>query len=398
MLSMGVVKTTETVTDTIDMLRCGVRKGPGNLEGSYGFTAAAEEALFAPHVFAATVLENSIEYVRDLIEGSYADATVMFSSSTFGVPDGKHCSVGKCPAAEGMEIFKKNENFYLRLPLSISDIIRFNLPAAGVVRESACHDHASHMLYVSHETAVTNLHYDINGDGLIIQMHGRKRVHLFPPQATKHLRRGTGSGTYRRSGFDGDLDNADIVNEYLMGPHGEDWQRACELGITTAIGPGDVLAIPMCWWHAVKSLDEPAVSIITRLATLGFDRDPRLATRLYVSTIPFASQMQHPMEAKEVAEAVEDAVCEISSDPCPRENDKYHAIMEHVKRVSLVGLRLKPQLNGQSGKVVAHLEPKDRYVLQLDCQPEKVLLKPSNLNHGNLLEVFRASGCAGFQV
>lgn len=393
MLPKGVVKNTVTVTDTIDMSRCGVRKGPGNLEGSNGFMAAAEEALYAPHVFPVTIVKNPTEHVRELFGCSNVDAQIMYSSSTFGTPDGKQCSLEKRCAAECMEIFKNAEKAYLRLPVPVSDILRFNLPAAAVVRECACHDHASHMLYVSHETAVTSLHYDINGDGLIIQMQGRKRVHLFPPQAMKHLRRGSCNSTYRRSGFDGDLDNPNIVNEYLMGPYGKDWQRACDLGITIDIGPGEALAIPMCWWHAVKSLDEPTVSIITRLDTLASYYNPRQQTRLSVSTIPFASQMQHPMEAKEVAEEVEDAVRELSYDMHPQENDKYSAIMEHVKRVSLLGLQLKPQLNGQSGKVVAHIAAKDRYAVQLDCQPEKVLLKPSNLNHGNLLEVLRRSGC-----
>merc|ERR1711998_5564 len=98
----------------------------------------------------------------------------------------------------------------------------------------------------------------------IIQMQGRKRVHLFPPQATKYLLRGSGPSKYRRSGFDGDLDDPHTVTEYLLGPHGEDWQRACDLGITIDVGPGEALAIPMLWWHAVKFLDEPTISVITR--------------------------------------------------------------------------------------------------------------------------------------
>merc|ERR1712032_272140 len=143
-------------------------------------------------------------------------------------------------------------------------------------------------LYKSHKGAVTNLHFDFNGDGLIFQLDGRKRVFLFPPQSHEHF----GMVRRRSTYFGGDLDDVGTVKTYLQGPHRDQWKKVEGFMKVVDLEPGDVLAIPMFWWHAVKSLSNCS-SLILRLNTLSLDPDE-------IGKIPFADKMSKREERVQV--------------------------------------------------------------------------------------------------
>lgn len=391
MIAMGTVKCGKvTLADVFDRGRNGVREGPGNLEGSCGFMKASEEARFAPHVVTAELSETCATRLRDrslfrsrdsdLLHGC-EQAAVLWSSSTFGELGGKLGECLTCEVAEGFRLFDEDRNAYLRF-VDMANSHSCCFPPGGPL--SDCHVHS---FYFSHQGAVTNLHYDYNlGDGLIIQLHGRKRVHLLPPQATKYLRPFSGTSEHRRSAFDGDLDNEVTQTEYVEGPHGADWQNACHLGITIDVLPGDALVIPMCWWHAVKSLDEPTVSLISRWNT------PTVWTHI----TPFAAQK--PTDREVDAVAAKQKVLRYATDydgsflhlaELMKLESGVEMFVNRMKHVKLIGLKSKRQLNGQRGTVVLYDVSTERYGVKLEAEAEIILVKLANLSHGTILERLR---------
>ncbi|MEG4395138.1 cupin-like domain-containing protein [Microcoleus sp. BROC3] len=106
------------------------------------------------------------------------------------------------------------------------------------------------------------LHYDTN-DGTLMQLHGSKKVVLFPPSQTNnlypfpfyiHLR----SGMKLRSWFSQvyperpDFKAFPKLNQAL--------QHKCEL----ILNPGEILYIPAGWWHEVTALGDEMVCSVNR--------------------------------------------------------------------------------------------------------------------------------------
>ncbi len=100
--------------------------------------------------------------------------------------------------------------------------------------------------------AITPLHFDPLNT-FLCQVYGRKRVRLIPP-SQKHL-----LGAYGRF-----FSNIDLEN-----PNVERYPQLKELDIIELIiGPGDVLFLPVGWWHQVRSLE---VSISISYLNLAFE-------------------------------------------------------------------------------------------------------------------------------
>lgn len=94
------------------------------------------------------------------------------------------------------------------------------------------------------------LHYDLP-ENFLIQTYGRKRVILYPPAA----------GQYLYPALDDALPHFSRVN--VFGTEFSEFPlftKAQSARREFVIGPGDMLYIPMGWWHAVESLDT-AVSV-----------------------------------------------------------------------------------------------------------------------------------------
>ena len=97
------------------------------------------------------------------------------------------------------------------------------------------------MLWVGPAGTFTPLHFDLTNN-LLIQITGRKRVHLVSPSQTHLL-------AHHRHVFS---DVHDLENAACMARHPQ--AQAVQPYIVT-LEPGDMLFIPVGWWHQVRALD-----------------------------------------------------------------------------------------------------------------------------------------------
>jgi lysine-specific demethylase 8 len=132
-------------------------------------------------------------------------------------------------------------------------------------------------LWFSPKDSLTGLHID-KGEGHLFQLYGTKIVRLFGPDQTKYL-------------YEDDIekldalevsesitkDDLDLLKNYVrfskvnpFSPNYEDYPLfETAKGLEVVIKPGDVLYIPMGWWHTVKSL-ETSISVSKSLYLNGF--------------------------------------------------------------------------------------------------------------------------------
>lgn len=117
-------------------------------------------------------------------------------------------------------------------------------------------------LWVGPGGHVEALHYDPT-DGTLIQLHGSKRIILFPPSQTKnlypfpfyiHLKHGMKLRSWFSQVYPDrpDFDAFPKLQEAL--------QHKCEV----ILHPGEMLYIPMGWWHEVESLGDGMVCSVNR--------------------------------------------------------------------------------------------------------------------------------------
>lgn len=120
------------------------------------------------------------------------------------------------------------------------------------------HPLTGYRMYMGHGGHTASLHYDIV-DGTLCQLYGRKKVVLFPPSVTDslypfpistHLRHGLKlRACYSR---------VEIENPNLQAfPHFETAQKQQE---TIILEAGEVLFIPVGWWHEISTLEEEEMS------------------------------------------------------------------------------------------------------------------------------------------
>uniref|UniRef100_A0A4W3JSF5 Hspb associated protein 1 n=1 Tax=Callorhinchus milii TaxID=7868 RepID=A0A4W3JSF5_CALMI len=107
-------------------------------------------------------------------------------------------------------------------------------------------------LWIGSEGASTPCHLDCYGCNLVLQVQGRKRWHLFPPEDTSFLY--PTRIPYEESSV---FSKVNVVNpDVKMFPQ---FGRAKPHIVT--LHPGQVLFVPRHWWHYVESLDPISVSM-----------------------------------------------------------------------------------------------------------------------------------------
>lgn len=95
------------------------------------------------------------------------------------------------------------------------------------------------MLWIGGEGAFTPLHFDLTNN-LLAQLTGTKRIVLIPPSQTRHL-------AHRRHVFS---DVHDVTDPARLAAH----PAARDiLRYDLLLTPGDLLFIPIGWWHQVRS-------------------------------------------------------------------------------------------------------------------------------------------------
>lgn len=107
-------------------------------------------------------------------------------------------------------------------------------------------------LWIGTEGANTPCHLDSYGCNLVLQVQGRKRWHLFPPEDTSKLY--PTRIPYEESSV---FSRVHVLNPDLT--RFEDFREARRHCVT--LQPGQVLLVPRHWWHYVESLDPVTVSV-----------------------------------------------------------------------------------------------------------------------------------------
>uniref|UniRef100_UPI0037E974E5 HSPB1-associated protein 1 homolog n=1 Tax=Semicossyphus pulcher TaxID=241346 RepID=UPI0037E974E5 len=107
-------------------------------------------------------------------------------------------------------------------------------------------------LWIGTEGANTPCHLDSYGCNLVLQVQGRKRWHLFPPEDTVHLY--PTRIPYEESSV---FSQVDVLHPDLKSFPAFQGARA---HIVT-LQPGQVLYVPRHWWHYVESVDPITVSV-----------------------------------------------------------------------------------------------------------------------------------------
>ncbi|KAM3607520.1 uncharacterized protein V6R79_009149 [Siganus canaliculatus] len=107
-------------------------------------------------------------------------------------------------------------------------------------------------LWIGTEGANTPCHLDSYGYNLVLQIQGRKRWHLFPPQDTVNLY--PTRIPYEESSV---FSQVDVLHPDLK--KFPAFQRARAHVVT--LQPGQVLFVPRHWWHYVESVDPVTVSV-----------------------------------------------------------------------------------------------------------------------------------------
>ncbi|KAM4731663.1 HSPB1-associated protein 1 homolog isoform 2-T3 [Anableps anableps] len=107
-------------------------------------------------------------------------------------------------------------------------------------------------LWIGTEGANTPCHLDTYGCNLVLQVQGRKRWHLFPPEDTAKLY--PTRIPYEESSI---FSQVDVLHPDLR--KFPEFQGARAHMVT--LEPGQVLYVPRHWWHYVESIDPITVSI-----------------------------------------------------------------------------------------------------------------------------------------
>jgi hypothetical protein len=138
-----------------------------------------------------------------------------------------------------------NERLYVQSEIPLSECIIQGL----AMRSSNISITQNERVWVSCAGAVSSLHFDISAS-LLIQVSGRKRMLLFPPEMINCL--GVyplGHPLHRRSRVD--LTKSCQTNFELFQ---EFWHRANTCAVEVLLEPGDIFAFPTGWAHYTESL------------------------------------------------------------------------------------------------------------------------------------------------
>ena len=102
-------------------------------------------------------------------------------------------------------------------------------------------------LWIGPAGTLTPFHHDLTNN-LLIQVKGRKRVHMVPNWEQRRMR-----------------PRQKVFSDWTLEALQAEGKRAPAI-LETEIGPGDALFIPVGWWHHVVSLEESYSVLLTNFA------------------------------------------------------------------------------------------------------------------------------------
>jgi tRNA wybutosine-synthesizing protein 5 len=157
----------------------------------------------------------------------------------------KEVSILNLPFDEAVDYLGKNNSTYIQMasiakdyPEILSDIVEpVWMDKTDVMKKTN--------FWFGGSGCVSPLHFD-NFQNFLVQIMGRKEVTLFSPDDGKYLYQNT-KGEHNLSQISiVDLENPDLVAFPLL---------AEPQGYKVVLEGGDILYIPLNWWHHVKTLD-----------------------------------------------------------------------------------------------------------------------------------------------
>lgn len=196
-------------------------------------------------------------------------------------------------------------------------------------------------LWIGTEGANTPCHLDSYGCNLVLQVEGRKRWHLFPPEDTSKMY--PTRIPYEESSV---FSQVDVLRPDLKRFPGFETARAHSV----TLQPGQVLFVPRHWWHFVESVDPVTVSVNSWI------------------------ELEKDDEAR-VSEAVTKAVvCALKTAPSEDNRDDWlnpteEGVTSHTENMQYLNLALKAFAQKQRGLSSSWMtqHPKDSHPVKRDC-------------------------------
>lgn len=160
-----------------------------------------------------------------------------------GEADQQDLYLGKCPI-DHIPLIQKSELHQLEVLLGLNKPVSAHNLWVGLAGHSTC------------------LHYD-PFDGTLMQLHGTKRVVLFPPSQlynlypfsiTSHFQHGLRIRSTYSQIYPDNPDFETFPN----------FVQALQYRYEVILNQGDVLYIPACWWHEVSTIGDGVVCSVNR--------------------------------------------------------------------------------------------------------------------------------------
>ncbi|KAM3917224.1 HSPB1-associated protein 1 [Leptodactylus fuscus] len=151
-------------------------------------------------------------------------------------------------------------------------------------------------LWVGSRGANTPCHIDSYGCNLVLQVQGRKRWHLFPPEDTAYLY--PTRIPYEESSI---FSKVNVVNPDRRSYPA--FSRARPHVVT--LHPGQVLVVPQRWWHYVESVDDVTVSVNSWLE-LDSDHEARVEEAITRMVVCAFKSAEDPARSGEWLNPTED--------------------------------------------------------------------------------------------
>ncbi|HMS63990.1 MAG TPA: cupin-like domain-containing protein [Ignavibacteria bacterium] len=186
-------------------------------------------------------------WTADYLKFVIGSKVVDISQSTSGVFNyhKKEVKILHMPFDEAVDYLNKNNSVYIQMASIAKDYPEI----LGDIEEPQWMEKTDVMkktnFWFGGGGCVSPLHFD-NYQNFLVQIMGRKELTLFSPEDTKYLYSNT-KGEHNLSQISLiDLEHPD-ENEFPLLKEAQ--------GYKVVLGPGDILYIPLNWWHHVKTLD-----------------------------------------------------------------------------------------------------------------------------------------------
>lgn len=190
----------------------------------------------------------------------------------------------KMPLREYLARVERGENVYVTTVLVNQHLPRLtaDLPYPSCISAERTRDNPSYYLFLGNRQR-SETHFHPAVQAVLVNLHGRKQVGLYPPEETGRLY------PYPWYGILGP-ERVPAFNWSRVLPRREDQFPATrELdGYQCVLEPGEMLFIPIHWWHWAESLG-PSISVTLLFKRLQGDRiSRRLALRSYCGSAQYA--------------------------------------------------------------------------------------------------------------